>query len=268
MGMYELFYRDRPWMREPPLQVTLVPALFRDRLAETVFCFALLLSLPRFFVEIEGSRYLRGITLIGGHTRDHSNDTAAIATLRNLASAQAQMQTTGKIYGDSDGIGEYGTFGEMTGSCGVRTDADGSGRGAAVRPAILSAALANASSGGIVTKNGYCFRIHLPAKGSGASREGKVGEPLAAPVDADAAEQRWCAYAWPVAAGTSGRRAFFVDQDGDVRQCDNAGGAYSGVFRAPAFDAAFAPGAEGSWTGAAGPPGSRSRDGLAWKVKN
>ncbi|MCK6479066.1 MAG: prepilin-type N-terminal cleavage/methylation domain-containing protein, partial [Planctomycetes bacterium] len=34
-----------------------------------------------------------------------SNETAALATLRNLASCQAQIQTSGKIDCDSDGIG-------------------------------------------------------------------------------------------------------------------------------------------------------------------
>jgi hypothetical protein len=32
----------------------------------------------------------------------------------------------------------------------------------------------------------------------------------------DAAEQRWCAYPWPVHAGGTGKRRFHVDQDGDI----------------------------------------------------
>jgi type II secretory pathway pseudopilin PulG len=49
-----------------------------------------------------------------------SNETAAIATLRTIVSAQAQLSTSGRIDSDNDGRGEYGTFLEMTGAVGVR----------------------------------------------------------------------------------------------------------------------------------------------------
>ena len=54
-----------------------------------------------------------------------------------------------------DGIGEYGTFAEMTGTEGVRTSADGASRGAVLSPCVLSPALANVDANGIVTKSGY-----------------------------------------------------------------------------------------------------------------
>jgi hypothetical protein len=35
-------------------------------------------------------------------------------------------------------------------------------------------------------------------------------------IAADAAEKRWYAYAWPIHAGDTGIRSFYVDQDGDI----------------------------------------------------
>src|SRR5262245_65982285 len=49
-----------------------------------------------------------------------ANETAAVATLRNLSSAQAQVQASGSIDGDGDGSGEYGYFGELSGAFNTR----------------------------------------------------------------------------------------------------------------------------------------------------
>ena len=177
-----------------------------------------------------------------------SNGTAAIATLRNLASCEIQFRAAAKVDVDGDGRGEYGTFGEMTGAVGLRTDAAGRTRGEVLRPAILSPALANVSAEGIVTKSGYCFRIFLPARG-GSAHEGKRGEAFSAPVDVDAAEDRWCAYAWPVKRDSGPHRAFTVGPSGDVLQSANDRTRYAGPEAGPAFDAA-------------------ARDGEDWKPTN
>ena len=42
--------------------------------------------------------------------RLNANESAAIATLRNVISAQSQVQAQGAIDVDQDGIGEYGFF--------------------------------------------------------------------------------------------------------------------------------------------------------------
>jgi len=49
-----------------------------------------------------------------------ANETAAIATLRNIVSAQAQVQSQGAIDVDVDGIGEHGWFSEMAGAHNLR----------------------------------------------------------------------------------------------------------------------------------------------------
>ena len=52
--------------------------------------------------------------------RISANENAAIATLRSIASAQAQLQSSCAIDTDADGGGEYGFFGEMAGTAGLR----------------------------------------------------------------------------------------------------------------------------------------------------
>ena len=52
--------------------------------------------------------------------RLNSNETAAIATLRNIISAQSQFQTTARADENNNGVGEYGFFGELSGADNVR----------------------------------------------------------------------------------------------------------------------------------------------------
>src|SRR5262245_65358585 len=47
--------------------------------------------------------------------RVSANETAAIATLRSISSAQAQVQASSAIDVDTDGAGEYGSFGDRAG---------------------------------------------------------------------------------------------------------------------------------------------------------
>lgn len=51
----------------------------------------------------------------GGH-----NETAAISTLRNLHSAQEQFREACRVDEDGDGVGEYGTFLELSGAATLR----------------------------------------------------------------------------------------------------------------------------------------------------
>src|SRR6185436_3719003 len=90
-----------------------------------------------------------------------SNEAAAIATLKNIVSAQAVTRTSGVIDQDVDGIGEYGWFAEMGGAVNVR-DSTGPNTGPKLDPMTLSASLALVNASGIVTKSGYVFRLALP----------------------------------------------------------------------------------------------------------
>jgi len=185
-----------------------------------------------------------------------ANETAAIATLRNITSAQAQYQQSGKADTDNDGTGEYGGFQELSGGI--------PGRMVAVLvPPGLSGAFRVLNVNGEVSRSGYFFRIYLPDNAGAGVGEPQVGYADDGTLDGDLAETTWCAYCWPVNYNQSGNRTFFTNQGGDVVGSEDS--AYSGTGSGPAPDAAFQ--SAGIITGsvAIGIPG---QDGNDWKQVN
>jgi len=186
--------------------------------------------------------------------RLNSNETAAIATLRNIISAQSQFQTTSRADDNNNGVGEYGTFGEMSGSIGVRGNA-------VLNPPVLSTAFRTVNGNGEVSRSGYMFAMYLPdATGDGLAEVAGGGADAA--VDPDLAETTWCAYAWPANFGNTGNRTFFVNQGGDIVATENLN--YSGSGNGPASNSAFAPGAGATITGNVA-TGMTGRDGNFWR---
>jgi hypothetical protein len=211
-------------------------------------------------------------------------EASAIATLRNLASGQAQVQTAGFIDCDNDGIGEYGTFLELAGAAAVRSgfeapeaggarsggSSDFSKQGKKVQPPLVSPAMGKVDAEGTVTRNGYRFRIYLPDTGKPAGfvhetgpaeKVGLAGGTVK--VCVDLSETTWCAYAWPEKVGSTGNRVFFVNQAGDVLQSANGRTKWGGD-RTPPPDAAF----RGAGITAEPALGTLGRDGETWKVVN
>ena len=184
-----------------------------------------------------------------------ANETAAIATVRNIISAQAQFQQSAKADEDADGTGEYGGFIELSGAAAGRMIA-------VLVPPVLSGAFRILNANGEVSRSGYFFRVFLPtAAGVG------VGEPqtgfTAAALNADLSETTWCAYAWPVNYQQSGNRTFFTNQGGDLIATEKA--AYSGTGAGPASDACFK--VAGAITGSVA-IGAIGSDGSTWKQVN
>lgn len=166
--------------------------------------------------------------------RSRSNEWAAIATLRNIASAQAQFQSTARADENMNGIGEYGSFAELSGAVGVR-------EGAKLNPPVLSSAFKIVKQGR-VKRSGYYYRIYLVRPNGRAISENDDGGFLAREVDPNYSERTWCCYAWPVDRGVTGERTFFVNQEGDVLA--NKDQKYGGE-EEPTADAAFEPGGRG-----------------------
>lgn len=188
---------------------------------------------------------LVGIGLIDfGHRcgcRRNANESAAIATLKNLASAQAQLQEAGAIDVDGDGRGEYGWLAELAGAVPLR--AAPSQESIRLRPPLVSAAFAAVKDGG-VRRSGYVFAVFLPgvggtwlgeaARGGGEGGGGNGGGGEGRHVDADAAEHRWLAYAWPQVPGASGKRVFCRDENGCLWAASAVGaGAVTGADLVP-----------------------------------
>lgn len=171
--------------------------------------------------------------------RQNANESAAIATLRNVASAQAQVQAMGVIDTDANGLGEYAFFAEMTGAAKVR-EAKGKGR-AVLNPPVLSRLFAVRS--GRVERSGYVYQIWLPGKGGAAVSEARGGgvDRTRMPA-AKLAERGFVCYAWPAKNGETGSRVFAIDQSGDIVISDNKLQGYSGSSKPPSPYAALAAG--------------------------
>jgi prepilin-type N-terminal cleavage/methylation domain-containing protein len=185
--------------------------------------------------------------------RLNSNETAAIATLRNIISAESQFQTTARADENNNGVGEYGTFGEMSGSIGVRGNA-------ILNPPVLSTAFRTVNTNGEVSRSGYLFAMYLPdAAGDGLAEVSGGGADGA--TDADLAETTWCCYAWPANFGNTGNRSFFVNQGGDIVATEDQD--YSGSGNGPDANSAFS-GSGTSITGSVA-TGMTGRDGNFWR---
>ncbi len=187
-----------------------------------------------------------------------ANEAAAIATLRSVSSAEAQIQSSGAIDTDADGAGEYGYFAELAGSVPMRISdnavpgpAAGQPGTAAdiLSPSILPSAFGTVS-GSLVSRSGYYFELFMPdltfqgiaedPAGGGAANAGGA----ATNINANNSEIMWCCYAWPMDTGATGNRCFFVNQEGDLLQCQNRQavpftGTTAGGGVQPTFDEAY-----------------------------
>ena len=185
--------------------------------------------------------------------RISANENAAVATLRSIAAAQQQFQASSAIDTDGDGGGEYGFFGEIAGAMPMRIF-NGVGPalgvvGDELDPPFLASAFGNvvaAGADGVVERQGYIFKIHLPALtaalGTPGFGEDILGGTKALDIAAWASancEIMWCAYAWPVDAEKTGNRTFFINQEGDLAGYDNRDQDYEGTVAGPAFGAAY-----------------------------
>ena len=150
--------------------------------------------------------------------RLEGNEAAAVATLRAISAAQAQFRSAAHIDQDGDGRGEFGSLAELAGAAPLP------GRKAPLSPAALSLPM-TPDSRGCYTRSGYVFRVDVPRR---------------AIAGADAAEQRFVAYAWPMVWNSTGGRVYVVDESGRIFFSDNRGDQqrYEGQQRVPAADAA------------------------------
>lgn len=224
--------------------------------------------------------------------RISANENAAIATLRSIASAQAQLQSSCAIDTDADGGGEYGFFGELAGTAGLRFYDAGANapdvdlNAGFLNPAILPTAFGDTVHDGntecVIERSGYYFKIYLPAATSavpdivGVAEEGPEGQGGAGTIpDPNNCEVIWCCYSWPVDAESTGNRAFFINQEGDLLQTlNNQGGGgtavlYENLTSVPAYDAAFDTGSAVLGLGASlgiTAQGLTATDGNTWTI--
>jgi prepilin-type N-terminal cleavage/methylation domain-containing protein len=160
-----------------------------------------------------------------------ANESAAIATLRNIISAQSQFETQAVVDTDGDGIGEYGWFTEMAGTAVPR------GGVAVLIPPVLSSALGTLGANAEINRSGFFFQMFLPdVNGAGLTETAGFANP-----DPNVCETAWICYAWPADRQTTGNRSFVVNQTGDVLQTNNQTAPHDGAISPPAYNAALDP---------------------------
>ena len=169
--------------------------------------------------------------------RLNANESACVATLKNISSSQAQAQASGVIDDNGNGAGEYGYFGELSGATFVRAGG-GISTTERITPPVLSAAFGNVQTSQVV-RSGYIFAMYLPGPGGTFVAEAGTGGATAATISASLCEVLWACYAWPSSYGNSGKRAFFVNMQGDVMACRNSVQNYSGPTGGPIAGTAF-----------------------------
>lgn len=159
-----------------------------------------------------------------------ANESAAISTLKSIASSQAQCQVSAVIDDNDNGRGEFGYFGELSGVDPVRA---GGGLGTErVAPPNLSQAFGQISAGR-ARRSGYTFQMYLPDSAGGWVSEAPNGGAVPGAVSAVQAEILWACFAWPISYPSSGKRAFFINHNGDVLGCSNSVARYDGSTVAP-----------------------------------
>ncbi len=161
-----------------------------------------------------------------------ANESAAIATLRGIASSQRQFRDKKHVDLDGDGYGEYGYLAELIGSRPPR------GRKETIQ-SLLPPSFGPVENG-VVVRSGYVFRVDLPDPQGIPVGEGTHGGP-ARPVGSEGAENGWVAYCWPLEYGSTGSRAFVIDESGALFATtnDHPNQQYSGLQSFPRGDAAF-----------------------------
>lgn len=195
-------------------------------------------------------------------SRITANESAAIATLRTIVSAQAQGQSRSAVDVDADGIGEYMYLAELSGTVNLR------GQATPLSPAVVSVALGQVANT-VVNKSGYSFAMFLPSPGAvGVPEDPNGGKGALGAIGDDMAETVWCCYAWPATYGSSGRRAFMVNQSGDILQTNNAIQTYSGLGAPPAPDAAYSAAADMTAPLSIGGAPAAAQDGGNWVSVN
>jgi prepilin-type N-terminal cleavage/methylation domain-containing protein len=225
--------------------------------------------------------------------RISANENAAIATLRSIASAQAQLQSSCAIDTDADGGGEFGFFGELAGTAPLRfydAAADAPGIDVAVLdPSILPTAfgdvIQDSNNECVVARAGYYFKMFLPDATNagdiqGIAEDGPVGVGGSTGgtfPDSNNSEVMWCCYCWPIEPESTGNRCFFINQEGDLLQdLNNEGGSnvtifYEGLTSVPTFDAAYDDTGSNNLTGMGAAMGIKAQgldsvDGNTWTI--
>lgn len=191
-------------------------------------------------------------------------DLGIIGVMRSLAASNESFRLGSIVDQDGDGNGEYGWLGELAGTEPCRVF----GNTMSASP-YTAQILGIKDAAGRAEWHGHYVRLALPTAGGGWTWEPRRLPPVPFPPrpssqgDADAQEQRWVAYGWPVHGAAFGGHTVVTGWTGEVYRCDESVRAYWGD-SGPGPDAAFD--ASGSLPSGPPPTGWLGRDGNRWQL--
>lgn len=203
-----------------------------------------------------------------GTVKIAANENVAIATMERIAAAQKELMAAG-IDTDRNGRFEYGYLQELAGVHDLRVDSDGDGITDATGPqriarVLLSSSCDDVDESGVLRRSGYCFRVYLPAADLSWIRE-PGPDQVSGNVSGFEASRHWACYAWPASYGSTGLRAFFVQETRVVLACANQETRCEGSVNDPDPRAAIVPGGDGNM-GDEVAINAVGRDGNLWSV--
>lgn len=187
-------------------------------------------------------------------SRAVANERAVLATLRTVATAQAQCQIGCAVDRDGDGRGEALALDQLAGG---RPLADGS----RLSPATLPASLGVLDAGGVAQNRGYLMALYLPDSSGQAVLATAANEAAIAPA---LAGQVWSCVAWPMVRGRTGTATYFVNQTGELLVAKNA--TYDGKATVPPGAAALAGVGPNDLLGTELAVGVAGADGFVWQL--
>lgn len=165
---------------------------------------------------------------------------AAVSRLREIVFAQDALRREAAIDPDDDGVGSAGFLEELTGRIGLRG-------GRRLLPPRLERypAPTDTPIGPAMDVNGYLFVVCLPGA------DGKLTARPGDPIDEEAAERRFVAYAWPLSGGLGLKEAYFTDEHERILVTENLDPAGAplrlGPEQPPSCDDALATGTRAAW---------------------
>lgn len=194
--------------------------------------------------------------LLSGRTT--ANERVVLATLRTVASSQAQFKLLNFVDINGNGVAEYGGLGEMSGASPLRSD------GTYLDPQLMSMGMGNLDGNGWTTRNGYHFAIFLPdAAGLGLAEL----SANTANIDANLAEDYYTCLAWPASNPSNGvRPVYFVNQQGEILVSRESN--YVGTTAPPAGAALVGTASPDQIVGPAMALNAQGADGNTWRPIN
>jgi hypothetical protein len=170
--------------------------------------------------------------------RPNVNERLAISTLRDFVRQQRIFRVAALMDEDLDGVGEFGSLGELSGATNLVRH--GIGITSPLNPGLLPPVFQSIDILGHATSSGYRFVIYLPDGSVPPTGNPDISGGGAHPnVNPNACELLWCAYAWPVSLGTTGNLAFFVNQNAQILTTIMDVTQYNGPGAVPHYSAAF-----------------------------